>query len=71
MHCLLFVVLRAALTSRLATTCAAWFGRLITRALARQLQLPEALVHDGCLYLYSCVDLFERRLMRGLLGRRS
>jgi len=70
MHSLLFVVLRAALTSRLATRCVAWFGRLITRALARQLQLPEALVHDGCLYLYSRVDLFERRLLDGLLGRR-
>jgi len=71
MPALLFALIRAAITSPLATRSIAWLGRLITRALARQLQMPEPLVRDGCLYLYSRVDLFERRLLHSLLGSGS
>jgi hypothetical protein len=70
MPALLFALIRAAIASPLATSCATWIGRLITRALARQLQMPEPLIRDGCLYLYSRVDLFERRLLHSLLGSR-
>jgi hypothetical protein len=71
MPALLFALIRGAITSPLATRSIAWIGRLITRALARQLQMPEPLVRDGCLYLYSRVDLFERRLLHSLLGSGS
>ena len=65
---LLTALIRTIVTSSLATAGVAWLGKLLARALARQLQVPEALVHDAGCYVYAQIDSFERQLLRGLLG---
>ena len=66
---LLLALIRALIASPLTALCAAWLGCLLTRVLARQLHMPEAFVRDAGLYLYACLDSFERRLLRTMLGR--
>jgi hypothetical protein len=66
---LVAMLIRAVVTSRVVTALVAWLGKLLTRALARQLQIPEALVHSAGLYVYAQIDTFERQLLHGLLGR--
>jgi hypothetical protein len=68
---LLIALIRTVIASPLAAACAAWFGHLLTRLVARQLKVPEALVHDAGRYLYACVDTFERRLLRSMTGKVS
>jgi hypothetical protein len=67
---LIAALTRAVVTSSIVTALVAWLGRLLTRAVARQLQVPEALVHAAGLYLYARIDVFERQLLHGLLGWR-
>jgi hypothetical protein len=55
------------LASPHAAGCVAWLARLLTRIIARQLQLPEALVHATGLYIYSRVDAFERSMLKSLI----
>lgn len=64
------MLIRAVVTSRVVTALVAWLGKLLTRAVARQLQIPEALVHATGLYLCARIDSFERQLLHGLLGWR-
>ncbi len=65
---LLTIAIRVA-SSPVTTTCLSWLGKLIARIVARQLQVPEALVHDAGRYVHAQIDTFERQLWRGLLGR--
>jgi hypothetical protein len=58
-------------SSQVTTACLGWSARLIAKILARQLQMPEALVHDAGRYVYAQLDAFERQLLHGLLGRNS
>lgn len=67
---LVAVLIRAVVTSSIVTALVAWLGKLLTRAVARQLQVPETLVHAAGLYLYARIDTFERQLLHGLLGWR-
>jgi hypothetical protein len=67
---LVAMLIRAVVTSRVVTALVAWLGKLLTRAVARQLQVPETLVHTAGLYLYARIDTFERQLLHGLLGWR-
>lgn len=67
---LVAVLIRAVVTSSFVTALVAWLGKLLTRAVARQLQVPETLVHAAGLYLYARIDTFERHLLHGLLGWR-
>ena len=67
----LIALIHALTASPLAAYCISWLGRLVTRALARQLNVPEAVVYSAGLYLYACVDTFERQLMQLLLGKLS
>ncbi len=46
-----------------------WIGKFVARIVARQLQVPETLVHDTGFYIYTRVDLFERALLSGLFGK--
>lgn len=62
----LVALIRALICSQRFAALTAWLGRLAGRVLARQLQMPEALVHETGLYLYRRVDAFERRLLRQL-----
>ena len=62
----LAALIRTVIASRVVATFAAWIGRLLARLVARQLQVPEALVHDLGRYLYAQVDSFERRLLQSL-----
>ena len=64
-------MLRAVVTSPLIAHGTAWLGRLATRVLARQLQVPEAVVYSAGFYLYACIDTFERQLLQLLLGKLS
>ena len=68
---LLVALIRRLAASPLTALCVACLARLITRILARQLQMPEALVHDAGRYLYARVDTFERQLLYRLLGKCS
>jgi hypothetical protein len=52
-----------------ATAFIGWIGRFAARLVARQLQMPEALVRDAGCYIYARVDLFERALFSGLFGK--
>lgn len=62
-------LIRTLASSSITTACIAWFGKLLARVVARQLQVPEALVHDAGRYGYAQIDLFERQLLHGLLGK--
>ena len=64
---LLAALIRTIAASSITTICAAWAGKLLARILARQLQVPEALVHDAGRYVYAQIDSFERQLLHGLL----
>jgi hypothetical protein len=64
---LLLALIRTFASSPITTACVAWLGRLVTRLLARQLQMPEALVHNTGLYVYASIDSIERRLLRTVL----
>jgi len=66
---LLTLALRAVATSSVPTACLAWSARLIAKIVARQLQGPEALVHDAGRYVYAQIDIVERQLLHGLRGR--
>jgi hypothetical protein len=68
---LLTLAVRTVVSSPVTTVCLAWSARLIAKILARQLQMPEALVHDAGRYVYAQVDTFERQLLHGLLRRSS
>ena len=68
---LIVALIRTLITSPVTAICVAWLGRLLTRTLARQLQMPEAVVRDAGLYLYACVDGFERQLLQVLLSKLS
>ena len=63
-------LIRAVVTSSIVSAIVTWLGKLLTRAVARQLQLPDALVHAAGLYLYARIDTFERQLLHSLLGWR-
>jgi hypothetical protein len=65
---LLIATVRRVATSPVPTACLAWSGKLITRMVARQLQVPETLVHDAGRYIYARIDSFERRLVHDLLS---
>ncbi len=65
---LLFAAARSVTTSPAATACLAWLAKVIAKILARQLQMPEALVHDVGRYVYAQIDTLERQLKQGLLG---
>lgn len=67
---LVAAAIRAVVTSSIVTALVAWLGKLLTRAVAQQLQIPEALVHGAGLYLHAQIDTFERQLLYGLLGWR-
>jgi len=67
---LIAALIRAIVTSSIVTALVAWLGKLLTRAVARQLQVSEALVHTAGLYLHAQIDTFERRLLHRLLGWR-
>jgi hypothetical protein len=71
MHRPHIALIRALPASPLAAYCIAWLGRLVTRALARQLHVPEAVVYSAGLYIHACVDTFERQLIQLLLGKLS
>ena len=62
-------LIRTIATSSMTTALIAWLGKVLARAVARQLQVPEALVHSAGLYVYAQIDLFERQLLHGLLGK--
>ena len=62
----LLALVRAAASSPRYATLIDWIGRLVTRALARQLQMPEILVRETGLYLYRRVDSIERRVLARL-----
>jgi hypothetical protein len=62
-------LIRTIVRSSIAIAVVAWLSKLLTRALARQLQVPEALVHSAGLYVYAQIDMFERQLLHGLLGK--
>jgi hypothetical protein len=62
---------RILVSSPVTTACLAWSAKLIAKILARQLQVPEALVHDAGRYAFAQIDTFERQLLAGLLGRSS
>jgi hypothetical protein len=66
---LVIALTRTVASSSITTTCTAWLGKFFARAIARQLQVPEALVHDTGRYVYARIDLFERQLLSGLLGK--
>jgi len=66
---LLAALIRTIVRSSITTVFVAWAGKLAARALARQLQVPEAPVHDAGLYVYAQIDLFERQLLHGLRGK--
>jgi hypothetical protein len=66
---LVITLTRTAVSSSIATACTAWLGKFFARVVARQLQVPEALVRDASFYVYARIDLFERQLLSGLLGR--
>jgi len=63
---LVAALIRTIVTSTIVTAFAAWAGRLLARIVARQLHVPEALVHDAGRYVYARIDHFERRLLRSL-----
>ena len=65
---LLALAVRKLVSSPVTTNCLAWSGRLIAKILARQLQVPEALVHDTGRYVYAQIDSFERALLHSLLS---
>jgi len=44
---LIVPVVRTIASSSLTTACAGWIGKLFARVIARQLQVPEALVRDA------------------------
>jgi hypothetical protein len=67
---LIAALIRAVVTSSIVSAIVTWLGKLLTRAVARQLQLPDALVHAAGLYLYARIDTFERQLLHSLLGWR-
>jgi len=66
---LVIPVIRTVASSSLTTACAGWIGKLFARVIARQLQLPETLVRDAGCYVCARIDLFERALLHGLLGK--
>jgi hypothetical protein len=68
---LLIAAVRILVSSPITATCLAWSTKLIAKILARQLQVPEALVHDAGRYVYAQIDTLERQLLAGLLGRSS
>ena len=63
-------LIRTIVTSSVTTAFAAWAGKLLARLVARQLQMPEALVHAAGHYVYARIDAFERQLLHSLLGWR-
>jgi hypothetical protein len=65
---LLIATARTVAASPIAAACLSWSGKLIARLVARQLQVPEALVHDAGRYIYAQIDSFERRLKHDLLS---
>ncbi len=65
---LLAAAIRTIASSSIATACLAWSARLIAKILARQLQVPEALVRETGRYVYVQIDSFERRLLLSLLS---
>lgn len=67
---LIAALIRAVVASSTVTALVAWLGKLLTRAVARQLQVPDALVHAAGLYLRARIDTLERQLLHGLLGWR-
>jgi hypothetical protein len=66
---LLAALIRTVATSSITSALVGWAGKLVTRAVARQLQVPEALVHLAGLYLYAQIDTFERQLLHSVLGK--
>jgi hypothetical protein len=66
---LVITLIRTVAASALATAVIAWSGRFVARLVARQLQVPETLVHDTGRYVYAQVYLFERALLSGLFGK--
>lgn len=66
---LAIALIRTIHNAALATALIAWTGKFAARIVARQLQVPEALVRDAGSYVYARIDLFERALLSGLLGR--
>jgi len=68
---LLALVVPNLVASPVTTACLTWSARMIAKILARQLQVPEALVHDAGRYVYAQIDSFERTLLDGLLGKRA
>ena len=66
---LVIPLIRAVATCPLTTAGTTWLGRFSVRVVARQLQVPEALVHDAGFYIYTRIDLFERALLSGLFGK--
>jgi len=68
---LIIASIRALPAAPLAAYCAAWLGRLVTRVLARQLQMPEAAVQDAGLYLCAYLETFERQLLQVVLSKLS
>jgi hypothetical protein len=48
--------------------CGRLLLRCATRLVARELQIPEPLVHDASRYLCARVDLLERRLLAVMFG---
>ncbi len=66
---LLALAVRTLVASPITTAGLAWSARLAANILARQLQVPEALVHDAGCYVYAQIDSLERALLKGLLGR--
>ena len=68
---LVALAVRNLVASPVTTACLAWSGKMIAKILARQLQLPEAVVHDAGRYVYAQIDSFERALLSGLLGKRA
>ena len=68
---LLTSLIHIIISAPLTTAVVSWLGRLIARAVARQLQVPEALVHEAGRYVYARIDCFERQLLHGLIGHSS
>lgn len=62
-------LIRTIAASSMTTALIAWLSKLVARAVARQLQVPEALVHSAGLYVYAQIDTFERQLLHSLLGK--
>jgi hypothetical protein len=66
---LAITLIRTVATSAPATALIGWIGKFAARIVARQLQVPEALVRDAGSYVYARIDLFERALLSGLLDK--